>query len=52
MIGFVNDFVIERFGKERAGLWARLGLRDSFFYFGKISLVPGRELSGQMDIAH
>jgi len=53
VIGFVNDFVIERFGKERAGLWARSGLRDSFFfYFGKIALVPGRELPGQIDKAH
>ena len=51
VIGFVNDFVIERFGKERAGLWARSGLRD-FFYFEKIALVPGRELPGQIDKAH
>ena len=42
VIGFVNDFVIERFGKERAGVWARSGLRD--FFFGKIALVPGREV--------
>ena len=52
VIGFVNDFVIERFGKERAGVWARSGLLDSFFYFGKIALVPDRELPGQMDKAH
>jgi len=41
VIGFVNDFVIERFGKERAGLWARSGLRDSFFLFWKNSIGPG-----------
>jgi len=35
VIGFVNDFVIERFGKERAGLWARSGLCDFFFILEK-----------------
>ena len=35
VIGFVNDFVIERLGKERAGLWARSGLRDFFFILEK-----------------
>jgi len=50
VIGFVNDFVIERFGKERASVWARSGLRD--FFFGKIALVPGHELPGQIDKAH
>ena len=40
VIGSVNDFVIERFGKERAGVWARSGLRDSFFCW-KNSIGPG-----------
>ena len=57
VIAFVNDFVTEnkRFGKVGACMWAnrrRVGPARFFFYFAKISFVPGRELPGQMDIAH
>ena len=57
VIGFVNDFVTEnkRFGKVGACMWAnrRRGRAcEIFFYFAKISFVPGRELPGQMDKGH
>ena len=55
VFGLVNDFVIEnkRFGKAGAGECGRavgeVRPADAFFYFGKITLVLGRELPGQMD---
>jgi len=52
VIGFVNDFVMRDLERREPACGRGRACGILFFYFGKIALVPGRELPGQIDKAH